>query len=145
LEPSGEKLAMPKAFLSDDQWRLIEPLLPKRRSAGRPWAGRRRRVLEGILWGLKIGARWRAPHGALRRAPVGDGCVCEKRMMSGWTSGVCFCVGLMLKAACNGTKWMVVFDGQGSKHQQEMIERRSHNLFFQDRQRIANHARLHKT
>jgi transposase len=49
---------MPQAFLSDDQWRLIEPLLPKRRSAGRPWADDRR-VLEGILWVLKTGARWR--------------------------------------------------------------------------------------
>ncbi|MEZ5386817.1 MAG: transposase [Prosthecobacter sp.] len=39
---------MSQTFLSDDQWRRIEPLLPKRRSAGRPWADDRR-VLEGIL------------------------------------------------------------------------------------------------
>ena len=33
-------------------------MLPKCRSAGRPWADDRR-VLEGILWVLKTGARWR--------------------------------------------------------------------------------------
>jgi transposase len=49
---------MQKAFLSDEQWAKIEPLLPKVRSRGRPWADNRR-VLEGILWVLKTGARWR--------------------------------------------------------------------------------------
>jgi transposase len=49
---------MRKAFLSDEQWAKIEPLLPKVRSRGRPWA-EKRRVLEGILWVLKTGARWR--------------------------------------------------------------------------------------
>jgi transposase len=49
---------MQKAFLSDKQWAKLEPLLPKLRSRGRPWANNRR-VLEGILWVLKTGARWR--------------------------------------------------------------------------------------
>jgi transposase len=49
---------MQKAFLSDEQWARIEPLLPKVRSRGRPWADNRR-VVEGILWVLKTGARWR--------------------------------------------------------------------------------------
>ena len=49
---------MQQAFLSDEQWAKIEPLLPKVRSRGRPWA-ENRRVLEGILWVLKTGARWR--------------------------------------------------------------------------------------
>jgi transposase len=49
---------MQKAFLSDKQWAKLEPLLPKVRSRGRPWADNRR-VLEGILWVLKTGARWR--------------------------------------------------------------------------------------
>jgi len=49
---------MQKAFLSDKQWEKIEPLLPKVRSRGRPWT-ENRRVLEGILWVLKTGARWR--------------------------------------------------------------------------------------
>lgn len=45
-------------LLSDAQWELIEPLLPKRSSRGRPWRPNRE-VLEGILWVLKSGARWR--------------------------------------------------------------------------------------
>jgi transposase len=49
---------MQKAFLSDVQWAKLEPFLPKERSRGRPWADNRR-VLEGILWVLKTGARWR--------------------------------------------------------------------------------------
>ena len=49
---------MQQTFLSDEQWAKVEPLLPKSRSRGRPWADNRR-VLEGILWVLKTGARWR--------------------------------------------------------------------------------------
>jgi transposase len=49
---------MREAFLSDEQWNKIEPLLPQDKSHGRPWADNRR-VLEGILWILKTGARWR--------------------------------------------------------------------------------------
>jgi transposase len=48
-------------FLTDTQWARIEPLLPKlpqNPKGGRPWADSRR-VLEGILWVLKTGARWR--------------------------------------------------------------------------------------
>ena len=49
---------MQKAYLSDEQWAKLESLLPKVKSRGRPWADNRR-VLEGILWVLKTGARWR--------------------------------------------------------------------------------------
>jgi len=49
---------MPKPFLTDEQWKKIEPLLPQSSGRGRPWA-ENRRVLEGILWVLKTGARWR--------------------------------------------------------------------------------------
>jgi len=49
---------MPKSFLSEEQWQRIAPLLPKNKSHGRPWADNRR-VLEGILWILRSGARWR--------------------------------------------------------------------------------------
>ena len=48
-------------ILTDEQWNKIEPLLPKpkqRRKRGRPRKGNRQ-VLEGILWILKTGARWR--------------------------------------------------------------------------------------
>ena len=49
---------MQESFLREDQWQRIEPLLPKLPSKGRPWADNRL-VLEGILWVLKTGARWR--------------------------------------------------------------------------------------
>jgi transposase len=49
---------MPETFLTDQQWKKIEPLLPRRSSKGRPWADNRE-VLEGILWVLRSGARWR--------------------------------------------------------------------------------------
>ena len=47
-------------MLTDLQWKKIEPLLPKlsrRRQGGRPWADSRR-VVEGILWIARSGARW---------------------------------------------------------------------------------------
>ncbi len=48
-------------LLTEHQWRKIEPLLPQLQPS--PKGGRRfvdnRRVLEGILWVLKTGARWR--------------------------------------------------------------------------------------
>ena len=48
-------------MLTDEQWRKIEPLLPKRRKnpkGGRPPADDRL-CLEGILWILRTGARWK--------------------------------------------------------------------------------------
>lgn len=45
-------------MLSDEQWAQLEPLLPKLKSRGRPFRDSRE-VLEGILWVLKTGARWR--------------------------------------------------------------------------------------
>src|ERR1700741_3888027 len=53
-----KKLGMRDQMLSDEQWSHIQPLLPKRRSQGRPWANDRL-VLEGILWVLRTGARWK--------------------------------------------------------------------------------------
>ena len=49
---------MAKPMLSDRQWAKLEPLLPRYSSVGRPWTDNRA-VLEGILWVLKTGARWR--------------------------------------------------------------------------------------
>jgi transposase len=40
------------------QSQIIEPLLPKLTSKGRPWKDNRA-VLEGILWILRTGARWK--------------------------------------------------------------------------------------
>lgn len=45
-------------YLTDKQWQKIAPLLPKLKSRGRPWHNDRE-VLEGILWILKTGARWK--------------------------------------------------------------------------------------
>ncbi len=47
-------------FINDEQWKKIEPLLPKPRAGrvGRPPADNRE-VLEGILWILRTGARWK--------------------------------------------------------------------------------------
>jgi transposase len=50
-----------KRVLTDDQWGRIAPLLPPHRpsaNGGRPWAADRE-CLEGILWLLRSGARWR--------------------------------------------------------------------------------------
>jgi transposase len=44
--------------LGDEQWQLIAPLLPQHQRRGRPRADDRR-TLEGILWVLRSGARWR--------------------------------------------------------------------------------------
>jgi len=48
-------------LLTDAQWTKIEPLLPKPRRSRK--GGRKpiahRRVLEGILWVLRTGARWK--------------------------------------------------------------------------------------
>ncbi len=44
--------------LSDDQWVVIEPLLPVRKRRGRPRTDDRR-TLNGILWVLRSGARWK--------------------------------------------------------------------------------------
>ena len=49
-------------LLTDEQWELIEPLLPRPRrrrdNRGRPWAPNRT-CFEGILWILQTGAAWR--------------------------------------------------------------------------------------
>jgi transposase len=44
--------------LGDEQWDLIAPLLPKPTGRGRPRA-EDRRTLNGILWVLRSGARWK--------------------------------------------------------------------------------------
>jgi transposase len=43
--------------LSDFEWSVIEPLLPKDRRGRKP--GNNRRVLNGIFWVLRAGAPWR--------------------------------------------------------------------------------------
>ncbi len=54
-------MARESVRLTDEQWAKIAPLLPRlptSRAGGRPWVDNRA-VLNGILWVLKTGARWR--------------------------------------------------------------------------------------
>ena len=47
-------------FIKNDQWKLLEPMLPKPKrnpKGGRPPIDNRE-VMEGILWILRTGARW---------------------------------------------------------------------------------------
>ena len=49
--------------LSDEQWRLIEPLLPPEKDGGRPREVDLREVLNGIFYLVKGGIPWRyMPH-----------------------------------------------------------------------------------
>ena len=83
-------MARTTSFLKDEQWEKLEPLLPKTapgKKGGRPWRDNRK-VLEGILWVLKSGARWRdLPERYPSSAPAGDGCGCGRSWASGWISG----------------------------------------------------------
>ena len=49
---------MTEEELGDEQWELIAPLLPKHKCRGRPRADHWR-TLNGILWMLRSGARWK--------------------------------------------------------------------------------------
>ena len=49
---------MRRHALSDEQWSLIEELLPCPASTGRPRSDMRQ-VLDGILWVVRTGAPWR--------------------------------------------------------------------------------------
>jgi putative transposase len=49
--------------LTDEQWQLIEPLLPKRSRVGRPRTVCRRRIVDAILYVVRTGCQWRQlPH-----------------------------------------------------------------------------------
>jgi transposase len=45
--------------LADDQWRVLEPLLPKGKRRGRPPKWARRRLIDGIRWRPRTGSPWR--------------------------------------------------------------------------------------
>jgi transposase len=51
-----------ESLLSEEQWAVLVPLFPEPRrrkdGRGRPWASNRA-CLQGILWVLRTGARWR--------------------------------------------------------------------------------------
>lgn len=51
---------MARGDLTDEQWAVLEPLLPKRRKAGRPpiWS-RRQQLIDGIRFRVRTGVPWR--------------------------------------------------------------------------------------
>jgi transposase len=74
-----------KRMLTDEQWQRIEPHLPKVNPSpkgGRPRADNRD-CLEGILWLLRTGARW-------RDIPVDlpSGCTCWRRLQEWAGEGI---------------------------------------------------------
>jgi transposase len=44
---------------SDEQWALIEPLLPEVKTGGRPEKHPRRAVLDAVLYVVRTGCSWR--------------------------------------------------------------------------------------
>jgi transposase len=49
---------MSRGDLTDEQWQPLQPLLPKRKSTGRPPEDDRH-IINGMLWVLRTGAPWR--------------------------------------------------------------------------------------
>jgi transposase len=45
--------------LTEEQWALLEPLLPVGKKAGRPPRWSKRRLIDGIRWRIRVGAPWR--------------------------------------------------------------------------------------
>src|SRR5438309_10516507 len=49
--------------LTDDQWAVLEPLLPGAKPGGRPRSVDLREVVDGVLYVVRTGCQWRAmPH-----------------------------------------------------------------------------------
>jgi transposase len=45
--------------LSDAQWAVLEPLLPRAKKPGRPPKWTKRQLIDGIRWRVRAGAPWR--------------------------------------------------------------------------------------
>ncbi|MGW0219023.1 IS5 family transposase [Micromonospora chokoriensis] len=45
--------------LTDAQWAVLQPLLPKGRKSGRPPKWTKRQLIDGIRWRVRVGAPWR--------------------------------------------------------------------------------------
>ena len=60
-----------RADLSDAQWAVLEPLLPRGKKPGRPPKWTKRQLIDGIRWRVRAGAPWRDVPPALRA--VADG------------------------------------------------------------------------
>jgi len=48
-----------RADLTDAQWDVLEPLLPRGMKPGRPRKYTRRQLIDGIRWRVRTGAPWR--------------------------------------------------------------------------------------
>jgi len=49
--------------LTDDEWQILEPLVPDVKNGGRPADHLRREIVNAILYVLRTGCQWRAlPH-----------------------------------------------------------------------------------
>lgn len=57
LVPCRNDLGVGRGDLSDEQWAVLEPLLPVA-ALGRPSLGRRK-LIDGIRWRVRTGAPWR--------------------------------------------------------------------------------------
>ena len=80
---------MAQALLDDALWARLEPLLPKRRSRRRRYAGRKpvpdRAVLTGILFVLRSGIPWKMLPKEMR---CGSGSTCWRRLVRWQRAGV---------------------------------------------------------
>jgi transposase len=53
-------LAVTRRFdLTDAQWAVLEPLLPKAKRPGRPSVWSRRQLIDAIRWRIRVGSPWR--------------------------------------------------------------------------------------
>ena len=48
-----------RADLSDAQWAVLEPLLPRGKKSGRPPVWAKRQLIDGIRWRTRAGVPWR--------------------------------------------------------------------------------------
>jgi transposase len=48
-----------RADLTDGQWAVLEPLLPKGKKSGRPPTWSKRQLIDGIRWRTRVGSPWR--------------------------------------------------------------------------------------
>ena len=70
-EPRTTAIAPEEAPLTDEEWEMVEPLIPQRPPAGRTYNDHRT-VLGGIQWVARTGSSWREMPEAGRVRQVGD-------------------------------------------------------------------------
>ena len=58
MEPHATTLPPEEAPLTDEEWKMVEPLIPQRPPTGRRYNDHRT-VLGGILWVARTGSSWR--------------------------------------------------------------------------------------